>query len=196
MRHEILPLDVYRLAETGDKPSRNKIVEYHLPMVKKFAEKYEIEGFDREDLVQEGALALIRAVEKFDWRKGYGFSTYATWWLRHRFDALTKKKKLQTEFVGDEWYKDTEKANVELANILSALDVLEEASLISDVDRLVLALPNTQRSVVVLKYGLFDFTPQPIAKISDILEIAKEEVKELSDQAEETLRKSSLGAWL
>lgn len=196
MRHEFLPLELYKKAETGDRASRNKIVEYHLPMVKKIVERYEIKGYDREDLVQEGALALIRAVEKFDWRKGYGFSTYAMWWLRHKFDSLVKKKRLATDLVGDEWYRDTEEAASELTNLTTVLQQIEDESLVSEVDKAILELPDIQKSVITLKHGMFGFEPQTISRISEILQVTKEEVRKCLDEAEESIRSSNLGEWL
>src|SRR5439155_21738364 len=70
-----------RTVRAGD-DARHTFVEANLRLVVSIAKKYQPSGVPLDDLVQDGNLGLIRAVAKFDWRKGFKFSTYATWWIR------------------------------------------------------------------------------------------------------------------
>jgi len=68
--------------ESGDSRSRNKLIECNMRLALSIAKKFQASGCDLDDLIQESSIGLMKAVDKFDWRRGFKFSTYATWWIR------------------------------------------------------------------------------------------------------------------
>jgi RNA polymerase primary sigma factor len=85
-RHQLLTaaeeVELAKRIERGDKQAKERMINSNLRLVVSIAKRYQGHGLPLGDLIQEGIVGLNRAVEKFDWRRGFKFSTYATWWIR------------------------------------------------------------------------------------------------------------------
>jgi len=85
-------VELAKRIERGDLDAKHKLVESNLRLVVSIAKHYRYRGLPFADLIQEGALGLVRAVEKFDYRKGFKLTTYATWWIRQSISSALADK--------------------------------------------------------------------------------------------------------
>ena len=75
-------VELSKLIEKGDQGARDRMIKANIRLAISIAKNYANKGVDLEDLIQESSLGLIKAVDRFDWRKGFKFSTYACWWIK------------------------------------------------------------------------------------------------------------------
>src|SRR5690554_6875617 len=85
-------IELAKRIEQGDEEAKERLIKCNLRLVVSVAKKYTCSGMAIEDLIQEGSIGLMRAVEKFDYRRGHKFSTYATWWIRQKVIRATQNQ--------------------------------------------------------------------------------------------------------
>lgn len=154
--------------EQGDTEAKHTFVNANQRLVVWCARKYYNSPVDHDDLIQEGNVGLIRAVEKFDWRRGCRFSTYAAWWIRQAM-SQTIARSSSIRFPTDAEYDGVVSLDApvgEEGSVLGdfvrddeAVDPLEWAERKDVVERvrvLVEGLPDVERLVLGLRFGFVD----------------------------------------
>jgi RNA polymerase nonessential primary-like sigma factor len=194
-----------RLARSGDQSGRRRMIESNLRLVVKISRRYINRGLTLLDLIEEGNLGLIRAVEKFDPERGFRFSTYATWWIRQTIERaimnqtrtirlpihVVKELNIYLRAARELTQKlDHEPSAEEIADLLDkpAADVKRMLGLNERVTSVDTPLgPDSDRSVVDTIADTRESDPSELLQDSDIKESIADWLQELTEKQREVV---------
>jgi RNA polymerase sigma factor (sigma-70 family) len=242
--------ELRRKAASAEKATA-EFINANLRLVVSVARKYQWSGLSLGDLIQEGNLGLIHAVEKFDWRKGFKFSTYATWWIRqaigraientahtvrvpaHVGDEIRRARRTQGEmesklgrpvtlaelaaalettesllaelfrYDSDPMSLDVtvgEDGDTSLGDLVvnhsaeSPFELVAGSMLPSQVEEFLAELPDDEREVLRLRYGLDRGEPRTQGEVGALLELSAERVRRIERDALIKLRRQLVGS--
>ena len=195
-RHRLLTaaeeVELAQRVERGDREARDRMVTANLRLVISIARRYQGMGLSLLDLIQEGVLGLIRAVDKYEWRRGFKFSTYATWWIRQGIQRALASKTREIRIPENvvELERRVLRAERELTASLGRQpteDEIAEAAAISS-DRLE-DLRQVARAVTSLDRPVGEAEDTPLGELLPAGDAGPEEVVAVS-LSEQTLREA------
>ena len=187
-------MDVSR-GERIQKHAENKLIEANLRLVVSIAKNYVNRGLSLSDLIQEGNLGLMRAVQKFDYHRGFKFSTYATWWIKQSITrAIADQARTiripvhMVETIEESFLRDF----VQDVYNPSPADIVIRANLKEQITRAINTLTEREATVIKMRFGIGDGQEHTLEEIGQKLKVTRERVRQIETKALRKLAESAL----
>lgn len=179
-------------SKEGDVEARNKIIESNLRFVFNIARKYAGKGIPISDLISEGNLGLVKAIEKFDTTKDVKFITYAVYWIREYMSASIRKNYSRADLTLIEDLQDTAKKNDTKLITKSKLYDIEDEDVDDGkdkmIDELLCVLNDKEKNIMEFTYGLYGHKPLTFQEIGKKYHISSERVRQIKIEALDKVR--------
>src|ERR671919_35820 len=182
-RHPLLSaeeeVELAQRIEQGDLDAKERMINSNLRLVVSLAKKYQGHELALLDLIQEGILGLIRAAEKFDWRRGYKFSTYATFWIRQAIQRGLANQGRTIRIPVHIGQRERKIAREERQPHEEVEIGLRDQTVRAALDQ----LPEQERRVIKLRYGINGDEPTPLREAGRQLGLSPERVRRIEHKA-------------
>lgn len=181
----------------NDLTARNKLIESNLKFVASIAKCYKGRGLSYSELVAEGNVGLMKAIDKFEAERGNKIISYSVWWIKQSIlDAIEKRNQNNVEDYPQDYEEQLDDEQTNQKAIVYPEAFLEETNDTADTKKTVLSLFNClderEKTIIAKYYGLFGYEEQTLEDIGKELGLTKERIRQITEKSLKKMRANAL----